>query len=78
MIKFNRENSNSIEVQFYTVNEFLKSYAISRTEFYRQVNKGKIRLTKLGTASRIAKADAQDWAASLPTYAGPLDQEAAA
>lgn len=65
-------------IEFYTVSEFLKSYAISRTEFYRQVNKGKIRLTKLGTASRIAKADAQAWAASLPTYAGPLDKETAA
>lgn len=65
-------------IEFYTVSEFLKSYAISRTEFYRQVNKGKIRLTKLGTASRIAKTDAQAWAASLPTYAGPLDKETAA
>ncbi len=67
-----------MQIEFYTVNEFLKSYAISRTEFYRQVNKGKIRLTKLGTASRIAKNDAQAWADSLPTYAGPLDQEVAA
>lgn len=73
----NRETTN-IEVHFYTVTEFLRSYAISRTEFYRQVNKGKIRLTKLGTASRISKADAQAWAASLPTYAGPTYQGEAA
>ncbi len=67
-----------MQIEFYTVNEFLKSYAISRTEFYRQVNKGKIRLTKLGTASRIARVDAEAWADSLPTYAGPLDHEVAA
>lgn len=55
---------------FYTVPDFLKAYAISRTEFYRQVQAQKIRLTKLGRSSRIAKADAAAWAASLPTVGG--------
>ena len=56
--------------QFFTVSEFLEVYAISRTEFYRQVNAGRIRLTKLGTASRIARADAEAWAAALPVREG--------
>ncbi len=55
---------------FYTVPTFLEAYAISRTEFYRQVQAGKIKLTKIGRCSRISKADAFAWAASLPTVGG--------
>lgn len=53
-----------------TVAEFLTRYSLSRTEFYRQVNKGAIPLKKLGNASRIARADAEAWAASLPVRTG--------
>lgn len=53
-----------------TVAEFLSRYSISRTEFYRQVNAGRIRLTKLGSASRVSRKDADDWLASLPVRTG--------
>lgn len=53
--------------ELYTVPEFLTDFAVSRSEFYRQVNKGKIRLLKMGTASRIRREDAEAWVASLPT-----------
>lgn len=53
-----------------TVAAFLTRYSISRTEFYRQVNAGRIRLTKLGNASRVARKDAEEWAASLPVRTG--------
>lgn len=53
-----------------TVGDFLSRYAISRTEFYRQVHRGCIRLTKLGSASRVARADAEAWLASLPVKQG--------
>ena len=49
---------------------FLEHYALSRSEFYRQVNAGRIRLTKIGRASRVALADAEAWVASLPTFKG--------
>ena len=62
-----------MEAQLLTVPDFMATYSISRTEFYRQVKAGKIRLTKLGTASRVARADAESWAASLPV----VDREAA-
>jgi predicted DNA-binding transcriptional regulator AlpA len=65
-----RQGAQKMNVEFLTVPSFLASYAISRTEFYRQVNAGKIRLTKLGKASRIARADAESWAASLPVHTG--------
>jgi excisionase family DNA binding protein len=53
-----------------TVGDFLARYAISRTEFYRQVKAGRIRLTKLGNASRVARSDAEAWVASLPVKTG--------
>ncbi len=53
-----------------TVPDFLARYSISRSEFYRQVNKGNIILLKMGSASRVRREDAEAWAASLPTYRG--------
>lgn len=57
-------------LELMTVSDFLTRYSISRTEFYRQVNAGRIRLTKLGSASRVARADAEAWLASLPAQTG--------
>ncbi|PSO13632.1 MULTISPECIES: helix-turn-helix transcriptional regulator [unclassified Sphingobium] len=54
-----------------TVGDFLSCYSISRTEFYRQVKAKRIPLRKLGNASRIARADAEAWVASLPVKDGP-------
>ena len=53
-----------------TVADFMSCYAISRTEFYREVKRGKIPLTKLGTASRVTRKSAEAWAASLPVRKG--------
>ncbi len=55
---------------FYSIAEFLRIYAMGRTSLYRAVNAGQIRITKIGRASRIAKADAKAWADSLPTTGG--------
>jgi predicted DNA-binding transcriptional regulator AlpA len=46
--------------------EFLDLYSISRTAFYREVGAGRLTLTKIGNASRVAIADADAWAAALP------------
>jgi predicted DNA-binding transcriptional regulator AlpA len=46
--------------------EFLELYSISRTAFYREVNGGRLLLTKIGKASRISIDDAEVWAAALP------------
>lgn len=58
------------KIEMMTVPDFLETYRISRTEFYRQVAAGKIRLTKLGSASRVKRADADAWLASLPVREG--------
>jgi len=55
---------------YLTAAEFMRRFACPRSSFYRQVKLGKIRITKIGRASRIAKADAMAWAASLPTFGG--------
>tara|TARA_R110000765_G_scaffold63531_2_gene123404 strand:+ start:630 stop:818 length:189 start_codon:yes stop_codon:yes gene_type:complete len=61
-----------MKTELLTVPDFLTRYSISRSEFYRQVNKGSIPLLKMGTASRIRREDAEAWAASLPKYAGDV------
>ena len=55
---------------YHTIPDFLRTYAIGRTTLYRLVEAGKLRITKIGRASRIARADAKAWADSLPTIGG--------
>ena len=51
---------------YYTIPEFLNLYPMGRSTFYRLVKDGKLRLTKFGGSSRVAKADAEEWAKNLP------------
>ena len=53
-----------------TVAEFEQRYRISHSSFYREVAAGRIAVRKLGRASRISVADAENWLASLPVYNG--------
>ena len=53
-----------------TVGDFLARYSISRTSFYREVAAKRIAIRKLGTASRVARADAETWAKNLPVREG--------
>ncbi len=39
--------------QLMTVKGFLSTYRRGHSEFYRQVNTGKLRLTKIGNAIRV-------------------------
>lgn len=57
---------------YYTIPEFLDEYPMGRSSLYRLINEGKIRLTKFGRSSRIAKADAKAWADTLPTFGGGM------
>ena len=54
------------------LSDFFVQYAISRTQTYREIHAGRLRLTKLGTASRIARADAEAWKATLPVRTGSM------
>lgn len=53
-----------------TVADFCSRYSIGKTSLYREANAGRLRLRKFGTATRIAREDAERWAASLPTSEG--------
>ena len=53
-----------------TVGDFLARYSIGRTTLYREVAAGRLKLRKLGSATRIARADAEKWAGSLPVREG--------
>ena len=53
-----------------TVGDFLARYSIGRTTLYREVAAKRLKLRKLGTATRIARTDAETWANSLPVREG--------
>jgi excisionase family DNA binding protein len=49
----------------YKVTEVLDMLRMSRTQFYAQVNAGRIRIVKQGTATRIAAEDLAAYVARL-------------
>jgi hypothetical protein len=55
-----------------SVADFCTRYAIGRTSLYREVNAGRLKLRKFGSATRIARADAEAWAERLPVREGGL------
>lgn len=62
---------NSVQnSEFMTPLEFFKTYKTSRSVFYREVQAGRLRIRKIGRATRIAVVDAEAWASSLPTQGG--------
>ncbi len=61
---------------YFTIPEFLDEYPMGRSSLYRLVNDGKLRLTKFGRSSRIAKAEAKTWADALPTSGSASDRAA--
>jgi excisionase family DNA binding protein len=54
---------------FLTIPEFCSAFRLSRTTAYRQIAAGRLPLVKIGRASRIRRADAERWAASLASQA---------
>lgn len=56
--------------QLLTVREFRALAKIGHGTFYREVSAGRLRVTKIGRATRIALADAQAWLENLPTQTG--------
>jgi len=58
--------------QLLTVAEFKDRYKISHSAFYREVAANRIPIRKIGRATRITLADAEIWAANLPTQGGEV------
>jgi hypothetical protein len=49
-----------------TLKDFRRLYSISNTQVYREVAAGRLRIRKMGSATRICRADAEAWAEALP------------
>jgi hypothetical protein len=64
------QRHGSTIMELLTVAEFKGRYKISHSAFYREVAANRIPIRKIGRATRIALADAEKWAASLPTQTG--------
>ncbi len=53
------------ERELLPIPEFGSKYAISRTQIYREIKAGRLRLTKRGARSFICREDAQNWLEAL-------------
>ena len=49
-----------------TVADFVQRFRVSRTALYRLLSAGDIKARKVGRRTMIARADAENWLASLP------------
>lgn len=58
------------EPELMTMAEFRRRYSISNSQTYREVKAGRLRITKLGTASRIAREHAHEWKRGLDVLEG--------
>ena len=56
----------------YKVPEVLDMLRISRTQFYAQVNAGRLRIVKQGTATRVTAAALAEYVALLEREAGAI------
>ena len=45
----------------YSVSEFVRDFGLSRTAVYQEIKAGRLRVFKIGTATRIAGEDAMAW-----------------
>jgi excisionase family DNA binding protein len=61
-----RWTMNSTIREAFAVREFCARYGICRQTFYEEVKRGRIKAKKLGKKTLILRADAENWAASLP------------
>jgi hypothetical protein len=53
-----------------TLKEFQKEYKCSHGQTYREIAAGRLKVRKMGRATRVTRPDADAWAASLPTMGG--------
>lgn len=53
-----------------TVADFCARYSIGKSSFYRELAAKRIRIRKYGSATRIARRDAEAWAERLNVVGG--------
>ena len=47
--------------------EFVRDFGVSRSAVYQEIKAGRLRVFKIGTATRIAGEDAMAWRELYPT-----------
>ena len=47
--------------------EFCYEYGIGRTQFYEEVNTGRLQVRKMASKTLVLRTDAENWLNSLPT-----------
>jgi len=55
---------------FMTLKEFQGAYKVSHGHTYREIAAGRLKVRKMGRATRVARVDAEAWANSLPVIGG--------
>jgi excisionase family DNA binding protein len=54
-----------MDKQLFTLPEFVGLYSISRTSAYREIKDGRLKATKCGRRTLIARSDADAWLSQL-------------
>lgn len=54
-----------MDKQLETLPDFCARHSLSRTAAYREIRDGRLRITKVGRRTLIARIDAEAWLASL-------------
>ena len=53
-----------------TIPQLCDKHNVSRTTIYREVSAGRLKLTKIGNASRVSEKHEMEWLDSLPVVSG--------
>jgi hypothetical protein len=64
------EDDSMLQLQVkpvYSVPDFVRDFGLSRTAVYQEIKTGRLRVFKIGTATRIAGEDALAWRESYRT-----------
>ena len=60
-----------------TVQDFLDNFRVGKTTFYREVEAGRLRITKVGRSTRVTRGDAAVWLRGLEERNDKTDQQQA-
>ena len=60
-----------------TVRDFLNNFRMGKTTFYREVEAGRLRITKVGRSTRVAREDAAVWLRGLAERSDNADRQKA-
>jgi predicted DNA-binding transcriptional regulator AlpA len=63
-----------MEQEIFRVNDFCIRFAISRSEFYRQINANRLQVMKRGRRTYVTRSDAMAWIASQQREGSKTDE----